>query len=291
MNRAFVPTRARAWIVTTFLMAGPAVLGCASKPAATLAGARITELTTDHVGVTFDVRVDNPWLVPIPLVSATGDLSSSQIGSGAPFLQLSGGSLGSVPGQGSLTVPLTGRLAYLQFLANLPNFHPGDEVPYEARLKLTAGVPSTNQAVDLPEIRHAGKIPLLALPHVSLKSVSWPTLSLDRVAGNLTLRIENTNAFSIGPGTTNGRVLLKKQASMSGEQELAGFSAQLENAVPGKGEGEIVVGISFDPRTFFSLSAWTSLMQALSSPSNLRVAGTFSGSTAYIPVTLDFDTH
>lgn len=264
------------------------VAGCAGRPSADLAGARITELTTEHVGLTFDVRVTNPWLVPLPLAEAAGSLSSPRINNNTPFLNLEGGDLGSVPSQGSLTVPLHGRFIYAPVIGSLGSLAAGDEVPYEARLKLTAGVPLTGQAVDLPEIRHGGKLPILALPTVSVKRVSWPTLGWDRVTGTLTLGIRNNNAFSIGPGKATGQVFLKSGGNEA--QPIADIASDLVQSISGKSDGELSISISFDPRTLFSQNLWSGLSGALSNPGSLRVAGTLNATTPYIPVSLSFDT-
>lgn len=265
------------------------VVGCAGRPSADLAGARITELTTEHVGLTFDVRVTNPWLVPLPLAEAAGSLSSPRINNGTPFLNLEGGDLGSVPSQGSLTVPLHGRFIYAPVIGSLGSLAAGDEVPYEARLKLTAGVPLTGEAVNLPEIRHGGKLPILALPTVSVKRVSWPTLGWDRVTGTLTLGIRNNNAFSIGPGQATGKVFVKSGGSGDG-QAIADIASDLAGSIAGKSDGELSISISFDPRTLFSQNLWSGLSGALSNPGSLRVAGTLNATTPYIPVSLTFDT-
>lgn len=277
-------------IVTAALAFSAAVSGCASRPTASLEAARVTELTTEHVSITFDVKVNNPWLVPLPLAEAAGNLASPVVNNGTPFLNVTAGGLNSVPAQGSSAVPLSGTFAYLPVLAGLPSLHPGDEVPYTATLQLTASVPATNEKVKLPEIRQDGKLPLLALPDVSIAGVSWPTVSLDQVSGSITLRIGNRNKFSIGPGTANGKVLLKAVRS-GGDAELATFSAALPNVIDGLETGTLVVNVSFAPASLFDAATWSGLRQALGTPSNLRLTGTLQGSTPYVPVSLSFDTH
>ncbi|HEV8307610.1 MAG TPA: hypothetical protein VGW35_08065 [Methylomirabilota bacterium] len=268
------------------LIAGLA--GCEDHPSASVVGAHITELTTEKVGVSLDVKIENPWVFPLPLAEAKGSLFSAQINATAPFLQVAGGSTAPVPRAGSLTVPLRGTLTYWPLPSNLANLHPGDEVPYQAKLKLALQTPP-NQRLDLPELTYHGKIPILAPPQVSIKSVSWPTFSWERVSGTVTLGITNMNRFSIGPGSASGELILRKQAFMSDDKELASLSAGMPGMIAGHHTGDLGITVSFKPEDLFDLGTWAGLVVALVDNHQFRARGKISAQTSYIPVELKFD--
>jgi LEA14-like dessication related protein len=264
------------------------VVGCASEPSASLAGARITGLAVDHIDLAFDVKIDNPWMVPLPLAAATGSLKSATVNPDAPFLELASSQSASVPAGGSLTVPLTGRLNILPLPAALAGVRPGDEVPYTATLRLALDRPGIGR-MDLPDITHDGTLPILAPPEVSVKSVSWPSLSLSRVAGSITLAVKNTNKFPLGPGTANGAITLKKQSFMRADKQLSTLSASLPSAIGAGQTKDLDVSLSFNPRDLFEAQTWAGLLGALGDAGTLKASGTLDARTPYAPVNLNFE--
>lgn len=284
------PARRRAFLAFVAFLTLPLALGCQSEPTASLVGARIANLTADHVDLVFDVKVDNPWIVPLPVAEATGSLVSSQITPGTPFLQLSTEAGDPVPRRGSRTIPLKGTISFQTLLAGLSNVHLGDEVPYTATLDMALNAPPNDRRLELPQLTHNGKIPILAPPEVSIKSVSWPSLSWDQVTGNITLNVKNKNKFAIGPGTAAGNVVLKKQFFMSADKQLSSLSAAMANQIGGNQSGDLVVTASFRPKDLFDAGTWLGLAAALVDRNQLRASGTLSATTPYAPVEMNFDT-
>jgi hypothetical protein len=275
------------WLAPVLALAG--LTACTAGPTATVVGARITELTTEKAGLALDVRVDNPWLVPLPLAEARGRVFSAQIDPTDPFLQLAGGSAAPVPQHGARTVPLEGTLAYWPLLTHVTTLHAGDEVRYRARLRLAVNTPPGNQRLDLPELVHEGTLPILGAPQVSIKSVGWPTLSWERVSGTVTLAVTNTNRFAIGPGSASGRLLLRRQVFTSGDTELSSLSAVMPGAIGGHRTGDVQVTAAFHPKDLFDPGMWAGLLLALVDQRQLRARGTIVAQTPYIPVQLSFD--
>ena len=78
-------------------------------------------------------------------------------------------------------------------LALLENVRPGAMVPYRADLGLNLNIPG-GSLVTIP-LAHEGAIPIPAPPTVSIRSLRWDELTLQRAAGVLEVGLSNPNAF------------------------------------------------------------------------------------------------
>ncbi len=161
-----------------------------AKPSAHVVGVRLADLNLDSASLIFDVSVDNPYDVALPLTNVDYSLASG----GKPFLTGQAPVQGSVPAKGSMTVSLPARLQFAQLLTALQDVKPGSLVPYDATLGLSANAPAVG-TVSLP-LKKSGQLPVPAVPVIELADVQWKGLDLNRAEALLHLNVTNTNRFA-----------------------------------------------------------------------------------------------
>lgn len=167
------------------------VLNQIDKPTASVAGARLNNLTLDGATIDFDVDVHNPYSFTLPLVGLGYNLQSG----GKQIVAGEIDNPGSVPGRGKRRVTVPVSLRFADVLSALSGVRPGAIVPYEAALDFRAEAPAIGR-ISLP-VRHAGEAPIPAVPQVTLASVEWEKLTMSEAAATLKLGIVNTNSFPI----------------------------------------------------------------------------------------------
>jgi len=182
------------------LLAGAGLSGCKTagelfgaidKPAAKVTGARLSDLSLDGAALTFDVKISNPYAVPMPLANVDYALASGDKKMLAGKAALSG----SVPSNSSTTVPIPVNVKFADVLRALSGVRPGAVVPYTADLNFSTDVPGIGP-VSLP-MNHAGELPVPAAPDISIDDVKWDKVSLSEVAGEVRLMVNNPNQFDI----------------------------------------------------------------------------------------------
>ena len=167
------------------------MLGGLEKPTARVTGVGLDSLRADGVDLLFDVEVSNPYGVALPLVNADYELASG----GAAFLTGRAEALGTVPANGTRTVPLRANVSFASLLQALPAVRPGQVVPYEAKMSLSADAPGVG-TIALP-LSKSGQVPVPAPPAVTVEGVTVRELSLTGAAANVTLGVTNRNAFGV----------------------------------------------------------------------------------------------
>ncbi|MBI1369549.1 MAG: hypothetical protein GC162_12955 [Planctomycetes bacterium] len=225
-------------IVIAMLLVG----GCKSmesmlgsqKPSASVQDVHFSNLSMDHVDVVFDVKIDNPYSLPLPLVDLDYALASGD----SPFLDGKADVGGTVPANGSRTVQLPATISFTKLLSAVKNVKPGSLVPYKAQLNLKADAPVVGP-MTLP-ISKSGEVPVPAVPQVELAGVEWKNLSLTSAAAVLKLNVTNTNAFPVD------------LSRMGYELSLAGKSVvntTIEDATSFKSneKQELSIPVSFSP--------------------------------------------
>jgi LEA14-like dessication related protein len=118
-------------------LGGCGMLDAFARPTAEVVGVELVDVDMTSATLLFDVQVDNPYSVPLPLVDADYALASQ----GVEFLTGDADLSGSIPAGESAVVPLPARLDFLQLLAALDGVAPGDVVPYDADLGLFVDAP------------------------------------------------------------------------------------------------------------------------------------------------------
>ncbi len=161
------------------------------KPAARVTSARISDLSVKKATIEFDVEVDNPYAVPLPLTSVRYGLTSE----GSRFLTGTADLAGqSVPADGEKVVKLPAEVAYSAILSAVDGIRPGAVVSYKADMTLSVDAPTGK--LDLP-VSWEGELPFPAVPKVALDTVRWREVALSKATAVLDLRVENPNAFPV----------------------------------------------------------------------------------------------
>lgn len=216
------------------LLMASALTGCASvleqvqgmtRPSARVTGASLASVGLDEVTVDFEVLVENPASVPLPLLDLDYELQSA----GRTFLSGQTGVSGSVPatGERALVVPVVVGLP--QALDVLTDLRPGAILPYRASLELQVDAPVLG-LLTLP-LAHEGELPVPSVPTVSLASVEWGELSLSRVSGTVRLGVRNPNEFVLELARLTGDLSLGGrrvgELSAAPATELAGGASSV----------------------------------------------------------------
>ena len=113
--------------------------GIFEKPGAEIVGVRLQDVSLTDATMLFDVRVDNPYAVPLPLTNVDYALSSL----GQQFLSGKAEVQGAVPAGGSKNLAVPVRISYLELINAVKGARPGAAIPYTADLGLSVDVPVT----------------------------------------------------------------------------------------------------------------------------------------------------
>jgi len=139
-----MPMNCPAGLRVAVVAAGAAVwlsslTGCAAlqKPTAEIVGMTVQNVALDQATMLFNVKVDNPYGVPLPLGTLDYALSSQ----GRRFLSGTATDLGAVPAGASKTLDVPVRLSYLELMNAVKDVRPGSTVPYQADLGLSMDLP------------------------------------------------------------------------------------------------------------------------------------------------------
>lgn len=163
-----------------------------TRPQARVVGASLADLTPSGAVLNFDIEVENPYAVPLPIAALRYELASGDAG----FLSGDAGPQGAVPAGAARRITLPARLDFARALAALESVRPGDVVPYRAAIALGVDAPGAGR-IELP-VERRGELPIPAVPEVAVDAIRFDSLSLDQAAGVLTLRVKNTNRFAAG---------------------------------------------------------------------------------------------
>ena len=112
--------------------------GCAmARPSAEIVGVKLQDVGLAAGTLLFDVKVDNPYGVPLAMSDVDYALSSR----GQQFLNGKAESLGTVPAGESRTVGVPVRVDYLKLVNLVQGARPGVTIPYTADMGLSVDVP------------------------------------------------------------------------------------------------------------------------------------------------------
>jgi LEA14-like dessication related protein len=241
MKREFVRQRygLLAGVILIFVVMG----GCATlrdavnlrRPGARIAGVGLKDVGLESLTLLFDVEVDNPYVVPLPIADLDYQLSSV----GNPFLSGKADVSGTVPAKGRKTFSLPVEVAYAGLLQVLKGIRPGEVIPYDADLGLSVSPPGTGPL--RLAIQRKGEFPVPTVPDAAIDEVKWDKTALDEVAGHIRLKLVNRNRFPV-------KLKNLKYGLSLGETEVAKSSVDKSLALAAdSGEGFVEIPISFSP--------------------------------------------
>ncbi len=217
------------------------------KPTARVVGAELTGLTAAGATLDFDLEVQNPYSVPLPIGALAVALSSG----GTQFLSADSQPGSSIPARRSGRVTVPASLDFASMLSLLEGVRPGAVIPYRADVNLGVDIP-TGERLSLP-LSHEGQVPIPAPPTITVRAVNWDELSLQRARGTMTLDIANPNQFAASLRT------LDYALSLGGSQVAqARLARGLDLAANASGSLEV-------PLSFSTSSLGMSLIQAVTS--------------------------
>ena len=108
------------------------------KPSAQITGVKVQDISLRAATMLFDVKVDNPYTVPLPMSNVDYALSSQD----QQFLSGKADVQGTVPAGGSKTLGVPVRISFLELIKVVKGARPGTTVPYKADLGLSVDVPA-----------------------------------------------------------------------------------------------------------------------------------------------------
>jgi LEA14-like dessication related protein len=135
------------------------------KPAARITDLKFENVMLDSATLLFDVEVDNPYPVALPLMNLDYGLSSGT----EPFLKGNAELQTTVPAKSKKTVSLPANINYLDMLKALKGIRPGSKIPYKADLGLSVNAPALG-LMRLP-LKKEGEIVLPTVSDVNVKDI------------------------------------------------------------------------------------------------------------------------
>ncbi len=178
-------------MVLCLLVAG-ALAGCSSlqTPTARVAGVHFTDLCLQSVTVVFDVEIENPYSVDLPLANVDYSLASRE----SEFLSGKADIQGAVPANGKKTVAIPAHVVFLELVKAVKDIRPGSVISYKAEMGLSVRAPILGD-MRLP-LKKEGQLPVPTVPDLEVSEVKWEKLALDQATGHIRLKMVNRNSFA-----------------------------------------------------------------------------------------------
>ncbi len=205
------------------------------RPEARIVGVGLRDINLRSLTLLFDVEVENPYAVSLPIADLDYQLSSA----GNAFLSGKADISGTVPGKGRKTVALPVEVTYGGLIQAVKGVRPGGVVPYDAEMGLSVSPPGTGPL--RLAMRREGEFPVPTVPEASIDKIQWDKTDLDEVAGHMSLKLVNRNSFPV-------KLRNLKYGLSMGETEIAKSVVDKPLALAADdGEGTIEIPVSFSP--------------------------------------------
>ena len=161
-------------IAAVCLMSGCQALESAlnlQKPTASLAGVQFGKIDMESATLIFDVNVDNPYPVPMPLMDLDYGLTTGEDELFSGQTEISG----SIPAKNSAIISLPVKITYLQLINAFKNVRPGSTISYKAAAGLTLDTPALGE-FRVP-LNKEGQLQVPEIPN--LDTFDWKSKILD----------------------------------------------------------------------------------------------------------------
>jgi LEA14-like dessication related protein len=145
------------------------------KPTASIKGISFDEVTLEAATLLFDVEINNPYPVDLPLLDMNYVLNSED----KKLFSGSSTSTSKIPAKDKATVPIKANISYLDVVKAFKGIRPGKTVPYNADVKLKVDAPGVG-AIPIP-IKKSGQIKVPDIPDID--KIDWGSV-IEKV-GNL----------------------------------------------------------------------------------------------------------
>ncbi len=156
--------RGKKHLILFLTLAAAFLAGCGpeqeTKPTAQMTELKFQDVKPDSATLLFDVEVDNPYAVSLPLTNLSYSLTSGT----NIFLLGSADLQTAVPANSKEIVSLPAKINYTAMLDALKGVSPGSKVHYKAELELSADTPTLG-LIKLP-LKKEGELVLPNIPEV-----------------------------------------------------------------------------------------------------------------------------
>ncbi|MBN1766045.1 MAG: LEA type 2 family protein [Sedimentisphaerales bacterium] len=142
------------------------------KPRVSLQGVKFEEITLKSATLLFDVEVENPYAVALPLVNLDYSLASQA----RPFLTGEADIASTIAPHDRESVSLPVTISYLDLLQALKGIKPGSVIPYSADIGLSVDTPGLG-LLRLP-MKKEGELSVPTIPAVS--GIDWKKMIMDK---------------------------------------------------------------------------------------------------------------
>lgn len=142
------------------------------KPSANLKGLRFEDITLQSATLLFDVELENPYPVSLPLLDMDYAVTSgdNKLFSGKADIHT------TIPAKDKKVVSLPMRISYIDLVRAFKGIRPGLKIPYEADAGLLVDTPALGQ-IRLP-MRKMGELSVPTIPKID--EVDWKKILLDK---------------------------------------------------------------------------------------------------------------
>jgi LEA14-like dessication related protein len=248
------------------------MIGNAPKPTAHVIGASIRGLSLQNIVLLFDIEVENPYAVALPLA----DLGYTLTSNGKNFLEGSMKPTGTIPSHGKQVLQVPATVQFSSLTSVLKGVKPGSVVPYTANFKIGVDTPVVGH-VDVP-LSKSGELPVPAVPRVEMASFAVEKLGIDQIKATAKLQIHNNNEFPLDLKKFGANFALAGVEIGSGK--IGG-----PISLPAGKDAAINVPLSMSPR-----AVGMSLVNFLRGKEiAYTVSGTFDADSRFGPIALPFN--
>lgn len=248
------------------------LLASAPKPTASLENVKLRDIRADGVDLIADVKVDNPY--PVPLYAK--QLGFTLLSGETQMLSGTSDEALNVAAKSSNTVPVALTLPYKDVLAALKDVRPGQVVPFTT--KFDVSMAGENVEPLNFNIEKSGELPVPAVPEVQVKGLKWQELSLAAAQGELGLSVKNTNQFPVNLAGMDYKFNLGGREISAGQ--LAEKALKLE---PGQ-TGDLTLKFGMKPQDL-GLAAFNMLR---GDNADFELTGLMNAETPFGPMKLDY---
>jgi LEA14-like dessication related protein len=226
-------------LTSAALLAGLLLTGCAEigklaasaieQPRLTFKAVRLQSVDLAGAALAFDFELENPNAFGLEVARAQYgiEVEGTRVTAG----ELPGGL--ALPAKGKAPLTVTSRVRFQDVPGIAALFGKRDSIRY--RLSGMVGIQTTLGVIELP-FAHENQLPLPHLPGFSLEGLSLRSISFDRIALELRVRIANANGFPLPAGR------LRAALSLAGA-EVARVDGAGLSAVPAGGSAVIAIPI------------------------------------------------
>lgn len=172
------------------------MLESAPKPGIRIVDAQVADLSATSLDMVFDVEVENPYPVPLPVIGIDYALDAGE-SSGEPIFKGDAGSQGSIPANGKKVIQAPVGVQFARLIEAGRGIRPGMVLPYKADLGFKVAPPGGAEPLRLP-VSHKGELPVPAVPKVAVDDLTWTKVGLGGTEGALKLKLTNPNEFKVG---------------------------------------------------------------------------------------------